>query len=1739
MNLFRPRHSNSSATDSSSSANSPFIGVQAKLNIGKSNDKYEKEADAVADKVVNREGLFGNQPFIAPSPNIQKMDEGENELQKSEETEQVQEKSIHETITPLVQRMEGDEADVQRQEKEAVQAREEEEPVQMMEEVDVQRQDLGAGSDLAEESIQKAEEEDPTQTKSEEDTDVQQRLDTSTDKSESDIQKKPTESIAATETPTVQRKDEEIQEKDEEIQEKEADVQRKEMGTGSDPEDDKVQGSNSKHTGDTSNLESNLSSSKGGGSPMDSSTKDQMESGFGTDFSGVRIHNDSNAVQMNQELGSQAFANGNDIYFNEGKYDPGSKDGQHLLAHELTHTVQQGASNQPAAQTSIQKAAAAPEPADAPATKPTTPLDISHKLNLTDAWSKYLDEQYASGKRKFEVDVKIGTRYSGTIELSKKSGTAKGELAKYEITRGTKKNFLNVSGWSFLQPLRAAGVDPVLVLEKFGDEQVTTGFLSVAVKGIAVGNAKGFIDSLNDNLDKMGFLGLEPIKITDGFENKFEQGRLIFKVGAMTTVVDGYLEAGGGLGITGDTFTFNVNAKVDVAGLASGELMLARGESGKLSGKLDIEADIANVNAKIMVEYIEGAVTIQGTGKIQSEKFSGEITLLVTDKAKSKQMMNAALGVESMDAEKSQAEVPAADPIPKSKNNQVLAGWGEVTANITPWLAGVAKVGIDSEGHVTIVGEITVPDDIELMEQRGKKVDLFKVEIRAGYGIPLVGQVFLFASIGMFMNAGFGPLVLKNVGFKGTYSTDPDILQEFEITGTLNINAFAIIGLEAEAGVGVTILGHDLKAGVNVTAAAGLRAYAEATPTLEYKEQKSPAGGKVGETRLKGHFEAAAQLFMQLSGSLFYELDSPWWSPAPDGREDFPLGEVQYPIGDSMGIGADMDWLVGSPDIPELKFSPVEFDPDKFTADVMADPPPGKKGKSDENKAGKWEDKNKPSEGKDTPETKDGKGLKGSDKKKEDLKKLPDQQKYMRSLDEMSKLEKASPKPTLAVVQAKAKKVKSKYGIDSITVKDKKDQAEISVKHKKENNKKNILKVPLMSAAERYKLLKTSMDDLKARNKKAGGEAGTVSEEDAKTLITAWKKAHPVVEVANVVDGGKTWDYFIDIGDKQNTEKGKRKSETVKADEKDLKSGDGEVGKIEHFTVDGHKHKLWIKVKGNEVEVMLASDPSPLEKTLLDWKNEIPSKNWQKKTKESQTKEISATLKMYYDAFKLAKEVNKLNSQSKDAATAESNAQLIAKDDELEALEGKIKLKLTQLFARFAPGKKAEGEFPVRLAAQGHYSAKGILETEGDKVVKDKQMTDFQVFITEVKKSAKIQEVQNNPITNDTSFGKYVKNAQVEKAAKEALKDKTTEEANTIKDKKIEGIEGTKFKSVKNAINSQLFDRKLEPKAYDGILEAFGKSGSSTKTAEDIFKGVKEAVKAEINKTKYPLPHPNASAPAPKDWLAVFASKGKQLFKPGMAAGKDEPQTLMDLLKDEAKVDAQLRGAIHLAIEETINADPAYNESPEIIAEVKRISKDIMNHFKDKKVFFIRGTSIVRNLAGGRSSDLFRANTAHSDSLASMYQRISDDYSKDHADQIKSMLSGQVHHLVPLYLGGSHKIGNLIKAVGDAKVGNAEKEGLSQVQIDAIKAKAAKSAHFHLHQLIDTVTEVTTAIKDDVESAVPAKTIKLASLTDSDINKAISSDKLSLVIGTVFEDGNVAYEQTNIKIDDLQKDPDT
>lgn len=271
-----------------STASTTFFGpkIQKKLKTGTAGDKYELEADSVADKVVNNTPAGGG-------------------LLQSKE--QVQQKPVSETISTI----------------QAKDMKEEEKPVQK--------------------KSDKKEEEKPVQKKEkEEEKPVQKKSDKEEEKP---IQAKCADC----------EKEDNVQKKSDKEEEKP--IQKKGKNTESEIQDNALEGK--------------LYSSKGGGTGLDKKTKNEMESGFGTDFSNVKIHTDARAVQMSQELGAQAFTNGNDVYFNQGKYNPDSREGKHLLAHELTHTVQQTGAKQKSG--TIQKSSIENHPEDLQAERPENP----------------------------------------------------------------------------------------------------------------------------------------------------------------------------------------------------------------------------------------------------------------------------------------------------------------------------------------------------------------------------------------------------------------------------------------------------------------------------------------------------------------------------------------------------------------------------------------------------------------------------------------------------------------------------------------------------------------------------------------------------------------------------------------------------------------------------------------------------------------------------------------------------------------------------------------------------------------------------------------------------------------------------------------------------------------------------------------------------------------------------------------------------------------------------------------------------------------------------------------------------------------------------------------------------------------------------------------------------------------------------------------------------------------------
>lgn len=100
------------------------------------------------------------------------------------------------------------------------------------------------------------------------------------------------------------------------------------------------------------NVQSSINNKTTGGEPLASDVRGYMEPRFNADFGSVRVHRDAESASLNNQLSARAFTYQNHIFFSRDQYQPGSSDGKHLLAHELTHTIQQGHSVQRSPQVS-------------------------------------------------------------------------------------------------------------------------------------------------------------------------------------------------------------------------------------------------------------------------------------------------------------------------------------------------------------------------------------------------------------------------------------------------------------------------------------------------------------------------------------------------------------------------------------------------------------------------------------------------------------------------------------------------------------------------------------------------------------------------------------------------------------------------------------------------------------------------------------------------------------------------------------------------------------------------------------------------------------------------------------------------------------------------------------------------------------------------------------------------------------------------------------------------------------------------------------------------------------------------------------------------------------------------------------------------------------------------------------------------------------------------------------------
>lgn len=464
---------------------------------------------------------------------------------------------------------------------------------------------------------------------------------------------------------------------------------------------------------------------------------------------------------------------------------------------------------------------------------------------------------------------------------------------------------------------------------------IKNGFASFQPRGR---DRKGWLEALRMNSALLGGLGLK-IESLPKPVNKFEQGKLELGVSDIKVVVGGYVDAKFGLLLENmEAPKVNGSADIDIHGAVKGKLAFDN-PGNVLRGSVSLAVNFKSFSGAVQVAYrSDGAVDISGNAAYNANKLSGEIQFVATDlETANKFAKDAIAGAGGKDNVQS-AGPPSPVPAPKEgKRKLALAATGRLSFNLTTWFAGTVQVVVDGKGEITVIGKIAPPGEIILFGERAWNKDIVKFEAKAYYGIPVVGNLNLFANISLSAIAKLGPAKLYAIEILGTYSTDPTIQKNIQISGSINISAYGGLRLHAEGGAGIEILAHDLKFGIGLNADVGVKAYADAKPTIGYRDP--------GVFYVSGTLDLVAQPILGLGGEFFIELDAPWFSPLSDDRWSWPLFSKEWPLGDPIGLSATLkDYVLGSGKVPEIELKAPEFDPSKFMTTMVDDKLPKKSG---------------------------------------------------------------------------------------------------------------------------------------------------------------------------------------------------------------------------------------------------------------------------------------------------------------------------------------------------------------------------------------------------------------------------------------------------------------------------------------------------------------------------------------------------------------------------------------------------------------------------------------------------------------------------------------------------------------------------------------------------------------------------------------------------------------------------
>lgn len=663
------------------------------------------------------------------------------------------------------------------------------------------------------------------------------------------------------------------------------------------------------------------------GSALGPDTRVFMQARMGEDFSGVRVHTGQEADRLARDIHAHAFTMDENIGFADGKYEPTSAAGRKLLAHELTHVVQQRRRRPVGAPAILSRKAADHSTPTAGKSAPT-PEEIAPGIMDLQGMTEFEPPQavvdFMSKRRKGKVNVRFGKLAEGPIEIAHSGKKYAIYNQHIPLTHPLFSRVADVA--SDLEPTlnlhtSDKGIEGYVGFAKGGE--LAAHLLKtpevIGLTGFNISSMPSLINKVENGSLHLGMKGV-PIKLASAFAGKFD------------------LEA------IDDAIAFSGNFSVKAGGLAKGDIDLQRSAEGLITGHAVIALQLPkNFNGNLDVTW--NGVTVTGEGKVSyaGEKLSGFVLLKLMEKGEAEQLAKEKKDPPEQSAEAA-APAAAAKPKPKPKNLEyVVFGEGDLSFAFNDWLTGTAHAIVDYKGYVTLVTKITPQKEVKLFEKHYSEQIGPSLDVEAVWGLPVIANVYIGASGSLIAFADLKG-VIHNIEVDGDYSTDPAKCNDFTFQGELNISAAAGLTLALRVYAGVTILSHHVQAGGELDGTVGIHGYVIAHPIIGYREKMSNGEDKKGEFFIQGEAEVAAQAFLGLGGKVFIELKTPWWSPLSDREWPWPLFNKEWPLGGSVGIGMTVEYVFGSGQWPSVKFHPVDFSAEKLMTDLIHDDVPGKSG---------------------------------------------------------------------------------------------------------------------------------------------------------------------------------------------------------------------------------------------------------------------------------------------------------------------------------------------------------------------------------------------------------------------------------------------------------------------------------------------------------------------------------------------------------------------------------------------------------------------------------------------------------------------------------------------------------------------------------------------------------------------------------------------------------------------------